>query len=123
MNKLVSPLLSHTLQSAVNLKNLQSVRAHVFGTQLNSDLNKQRTVADIMHRPLLNKSETVNYWQVPEIWDWPRIDESNMKWFDKKRVGIMKRVVALGKRGKGPIARAQAKLEDASAAGKKKKKK
>ncbi|KAI3656257.1 hypothetical protein MP638_006818 [Amoeboaphelidium occidentale] len=47
-----------------------------------------------------------SHWEVKEIWDWPMSEKNKLQ--------------ALGKRGKGPIARAEGK--SAKAAGKKKRK-
>jgi hypothetical protein len=55
-----------------------------------------------MARPLKGTYARL-HWRVPEICDWPKAD--GMAWLNLKKVGIQQRLMALAKRGKGPLAR------------------
>jgi hypothetical protein len=59
-----------------------------------------------------------SHWEVKEIWDWPMSE--SMQWTNYKKLSIENKLQVLGRRGKGPIARAEGK--SAKAAGKKKRK-
>ena len=63
-----------------------------------------RTAGKVMGKPL--QAERIRaHWQVQEIWDWPRASESLAPWRDLKKESIQRKIQALGKRGKGPMAR------------------
>jgi hypothetical protein len=112
MRRLVGPAViqaptATTVTSSVikpKVSALNSLKAEIFGQPyLNPDY---RTVHTIFTKPLLSRKVT-SYWQVPEVWDWPRAQ--GVEWTDFKRLSIREKVAALAERGKGPLAKSSKK--------------
>ncbi|KAI3641611.1 hypothetical protein MIR68_000362 [Amoeboaphelidium protococcarum] len=120
-------------------KSTPDLREAIWGIprQLTSEWAQQsqhRTAHQYIAHKMIRSPMWLSHWSVPEIWDWPR-DDNNLKnldaaaqqissgqvmeWTNVKKLSIEQRLLALAKRGKGPIVKKQ-QAASGAATGKKK---
>ena len=71
-----------------------------------------------MTRPLM-QDKYRQHWRIQEVSEWPR--DPVLPWRDLKRESIQEKLLALKRRGKGPLARMAAAADMGKAKGKKRK--
>lgn len=80
-------------------------------------VDEKRTLHKIIQQPLAQRKIN-SHWIVDDVWNWPRVD--GVQWRDLKKESITNKLLALKRRGKGPLCRVK---EQEDALGSKKKKK